>query len=370
MSNFVKSTDNSQILGVAGGSLNINSGVTIGGTLNVTGAVTTGALTASSFTNTGLLTASNGFTVTTGTITLPSGSVANASLVSAVPTLAGANTFSNAGTAIAVTNNATIGGTLSVTGAITTGALTASSATSTGLLTASNGLTVTTGTITLPSGSVANASLVSAVPTLAGANTFSNAGTAIAVTNNATIGGTLNVTGATTLGSLTVTGTETDTGILTCSSALVTQGLVYEVVGTAGQSTNALTLNYSLSGLVNVGTMITLNATLAVTNIPTDTTKSYTFSVAYQQTSTRYYIATVQFQDTGSAYITNGGTSGFVAPMFNGGTPALTIPEPPAPPTKYLNYTRIYRKVVNKVIQRSTVISTECHIISIICHCN
>ena len=48
----------------------------------------------------------------------------------------------------------------------------------------------------------------------------------------------------------------------------------------------------------------------------------------------------------------------------------ITIPEPPAPPTKYLNYTRIYRKVVNKVIQRSTVISTECHIISIICYCN
>ena len=111
---------------------------------------------------------------------------------------------------------------------------------------------------------------------------------------------------------------------VTCTNVLITQGLVYEVVGTAEQTSNALTLNYSLSGLVNVGTMITLNATLAVTNIPTDTTKSYTFSVAYQQTATRYYIATVQFQDTTSAYITNGGTSGFVAPMFNGGTPALT----------------------------------------------
>ena len=107
-------------------------------------------------------------------------------------------------------------------------------------------------------------------------------------------------------------------------NTLTTQGLIYEVVGTAGQTGNALTLNYSLSGLVNVATMIGGNATLAVTNIPTDTTKSYTFSVAYQQTATRYYIATVQFQDTGSAYITNGGTSGFVAPLFNGGTPALT----------------------------------------------
>ena len=107
-------------------------------------------------------------------------------------------------------------------------------------------------------------------------------------------------------------------------NTLTTQGLVYEVVGTAGQTSNALTLNYSLSGLVNVGTMITLNATLAVTNIPTDTTKSYTFSVAYQQTATRFYIATVQFQDTGSAYITNGGSSGFVSPLFNGGAPALT----------------------------------------------
>ena len=108
------------------------------------------------------------------------------------------------------------------------------------------------------------------------------------------------------------------------ASTLTTQGLVYEVVGTAGQTSNALTLNYLLSGLVTVGTMITANATLAVTNIPTDTTKSYTFSVAYQQTTTRYYINTVQFQDTTGAYITNNGSSGFVQPLYNGGTPALT----------------------------------------------
>ena len=118
-------------------------------------------------------------------------------------------------------------------------------------------------------------------------------------------------------------GTVTETVLF--PNALISQGLVYEVVNTANQSsTNAPTLSYATGGNFVLGTMITANATLAVTNIPTDTTKAYTFSVSYQQNSTRFYIATVQFQDTGSAYITNSGSAGFVAPLFNGGTPSLS----------------------------------------------
>jgi hypothetical protein len=74
-----------------------------------------------------------------------------------------------------VTNNATIGGTLGVTGAATfsgglTGALTGH---------ASLDLPLAGGTVT-------------------GGTTFSGSGTGLAVTNNATIGGTLGVTGAAT----------------------------------------------------------------------------------------------------------------------------------------------------------------------------
>ena len=109
------------------------------------------------------------------------------------------------------------------------------------------------------------------------------------------------------------------------NGVLQTTGLVYEAVTTATQSsTNAPTLSYSKGGDFVLATMITANATLGVTNIPTDTTKSYTFSVSYQQTATRFYIATVQFQNTAGAYITNGGSAGFVAPLFNGGTPSLS----------------------------------------------
>ena len=118
-------------------------------------------------------------------------------------------------------------------------------------------------------------------------------------------------------------GTVTETVYI--PNAMVTQGLVYEVVTAATQtSTNAPTLSYGAGGVFTLGTSITANATLAVTNIPIDSTKSFTFTVSYQQTSTRFYIATVQLQDTAGAYITNSATAGFVAPLWNGGTPSLS----------------------------------------------
>ena len=106
---------------------------------------------------------------------------------------------------------------------------------------------------------------------------------------------------------------------------IVTQGLVFETVRTANQSsTNNPTISYGLGGDFVLGTMITGTGTLAVTGIPTDQSKSYTFTVSYQQNSTRYYIATVQIQDSVGNYITNGGSAGFVAPLWNGGTPSLS----------------------------------------------
>ena len=114
-------------------------------------------------------------------------------------------------------------------------------------------------------------------------------------------------------------------GTVVCPNVFQTQGLLYEITINATQSsTNAPTLSYGDGGCFILPNMITANATLSVTNIPTDTTKTYTFSVTYQQTSTRFYIATVQIQDTGSVYITNSGVAGFVAPLFNGGTPSLS----------------------------------------------
>ena len=117
-------------------------------------------------------------------------------------------------------------------------------------------------------------------------------------------------------------GTVTETVLI--PNSMTTQGLVYEKINTATGTTTAFTLNYATGG-VFVLSSITGMATLGVTNIPTDITKSYTFSVAYTQSTTHNYISTVQFQDASSAYITNSGSAGFVAPLWNGGTPSLTI---------------------------------------------
>ena len=116
-------------------------------------------------------------------------------------------------------------------------------------------------------------------------------------------------------------GTITETVLI--PNSITTQGLVYEAVNTATGTTTAFTLNYATGGNF-VLSSITGTATLGVTNLPISTSSAYTFSVSYFQASTRNYISTVQFQDTGSAYITNSGSAGFVAPLWNGGTPSLT----------------------------------------------
>ena len=116
-------------------------------------------------------------------------------------------------------------------------------------------------------------------------------------------------------------GTVTETVLI--PNSITTQGLVYEVINTATGTTTAFTLNYATGGNF-VLSSITGTATLGVTNLPISTSSAYTFSVSYFQASTRNYISTVQFQDTGSAYITNSGSAGFVAPLWNGGTISLS----------------------------------------------
>ena len=143
-------------------------------------------------------------------------------------------------------------------------------------------------------------------------------------TNNANFSNStcLGYGSVTTASNQIMLGTVTENVVI--PNIMTTQGLVHEMVNTATGTTTAFTLNYATGG-VFVLSSITGMGSLSVTNIPTDITKSYTFSVAYQQSTTHNYISTVQFQDTASAYITNSGSAGFVAPLWNGGTPALTV---------------------------------------------
>ncbi|HVC36490.1 MAG TPA: hypothetical protein VNE40_03570 [Candidatus Dormibacteraeota bacterium] len=67
----------------------------------------------------------------------------------------------------------------------------------------------------------ANVALLNATQTFIGAITLSAAGTALSVTNNVTIGGTLGVTGLSTLGSLSVTGSTTLASLSVTGNATV-----------------------------------------------------------------------------------------------------------------------------------------------------
>ena len=75
MSNLAKTIDNSQSLGTSGAALTISSDVSFKGAITALGNSVMGTITSA-----GLLTASNGLTVTTGTVSLPAGSVATAAL--------------------------------------------------------------------------------------------------------------------------------------------------------------------------------------------------------------------------------------------------------------------------------------------------
>ena len=88
---------------------------------------------------------------------------------------------------------------------------------------------------------------------------------------------------------------------------------------------NAYTLSYGVGGIFYIPTSLnmTANSTLFITNIPTTTTQSYTFTVGYYQTSTRFYINNLRVADTAAAYLL-GTMSTFVTPLYNGGTPTLS----------------------------------------------
>ena len=185
-----------------------------------------------------------------------------------------------------------------------------------GLVTATNGLTVSNGAVTLPPASVAIAALVGNFvdiggnQTVIGNKTFNGA-----VTNTGGISGT---------GNLATNGTISCLGSMWLYNALVTPSLMYETVNATGGVVNAYTINYATGGLFEIQTSPNAASTLVVTNIPVDTTKSYTFTLVSTQASTRFFINTVQIQDTNSGYITNNGAAGFVAPLWNGGLPVLS----------------------------------------------
>ena len=100
---------------------------------------------------------------------------------------------------------------------------------------------------------------------------------------------------------------------------------ITESVVVASGTANPFTLNYSTGSIFYIPRNYTLtsNFQLIITNIPTDTSKSYTISVLYYQASTAYICSTARVSNTSAAYLL-GTASTYAAPLFNGGIPTLT----------------------------------------------
>ncbi len=264
---------------------NITGDTSVGGTLNVTAAtslsssltVAGAAILQSTLGVTGDATF-NGNITQSGTGTFSTGT-GNVSL--------NGNTTVTGGNSLTVTS-----GTTSLTGTTninTTGAADTSIGTSTGSVSVGTGTGNTaignsTGTtsITGNTWSINTAGLLSATAinnsgaytqsgasanTFTGASSFTSAGTGLAVTNNATIGGTLDVTGATTVGSLNAgSGTIQTTGAGNFGTLAVgsTGQLTVDAAGNLSTSGNIATTG---TGTLTSAGLITGNSGLTIAGI-------------------------------------------------------------------------------------------------------
>jgi hypothetical protein len=100
---------------------------------------------------------------------------------------------------------------------------------------------------------------------------------------------------------------------------------ITESVVSASGTANPFTIDYSAGNIYFIprNYNLTTNFQLIITNIPTDTTKSYTVSVIYQQSSTSFICSTARVSNTSGVFLL-GTASTYAAPLFNGGIPTLT----------------------------------------------
>jgi len=137
----------------------------------------------------------------------------------------------------------------------------------------------------------------------------------ITATNQIALG--TNVSTVKIPGAIDISGATTLTGPLICNQ-------IYETALATTGTTSPFTCNMALGSTFYIPTDYTFasNFQIIVTNVPTDTTKTYTISVIYRQPTTLFYISTARVSDTATTYIL-GTASTFSAPLFNGGLPVL-----------------------------------------------
>jgi hypothetical protein len=108
------------------------------------------------------------------------------------------------------------------------------------------------------------------------------------------------------------------------TGAISTKGLLYEgVISVSG--TGPYTIDYSLGGIFYIPTasVQASDFSIIITNVPTDSTKSYTISCVYYQNSNTYFGSSARISDTSNTYIL-GSSNTYVAPLFSGGIPEIT----------------------------------------------
>ena len=337
MTTFVKSTDNSQQLGVAGAPLYVQSDVTFNGKVYQSNAqgyynLQYGDVTSLQNVKPNAQITQGYSNVSIGMATMPSvntgysnTALGNYAMFNA--TTAYQNTALGTGSMYLLTtgkNNVSMGGNAGQS--ITTGSDNTNIGQQT-MFSGSNGNASQNTCVGSQTGWYINGNCNVAVGYNAGGGMTGNNNTVIGSNSNCSAG--VNNSTAIGYGASVTTSNQIMLGTVTESvvipGSLATQGLVYEATSAVGGTANAYTLNYATGGVYYIASGInpSANSTLTITNIPTSAGQSYTLTVVSYQASTRYYINQVKVQDTASTYIL-GSSGAFAAPLFNGGTPSLT----------------------------------------------
>jgi hypothetical protein len=103
---------------------------------------------------------------------------------------------------------------------------------------------------------------------------------------------------------------------------------INEVVSVTTGTASPFTCNYSLGNIFYIPTnyIPSSNFQVIITNIPTDTSRSYTISIMYYQATTTSFCNTARVLNTSSVYLL-GSASTFSSPLFNCGSPI--VPQSP-----------------------------------------